>query len=1109
MNSNNSRRQSTAGDGASDRQDKAATVSPSAAARNVPLTPTVPASAAAAALPLDSEWPSVPGYQIIGELGQGGMGAVLRGRDPILERELAVKILLERFAGDVGLVRRFVAEAQLTGQLEHPCIVPVHQLATLPNGLPYFTMKLVQGRTLAALLQERPSPQHELPRFLKVFEQVCQAVAFAHAQHVIHRDLKPLNIMVGAFGELQVMDWGLAKIIGIRDQGRVDGHDSSGSESEISAAASEESQTQAGAVLGTPSYMPPEQARGARAEIDERADVFALGAVLCEILTGRPPYVASSGADVVLQAIDAHLIPAFERLNQCGADAELVNLAKLCLTPDRDQRPRHAGAVSEAVTAYLAGVQEKLRAVEIERAAAEARAAEEARTRVEAQARAEAERQAREQADRANTAAQSKLRAERRVRRLSVAITITLIVGVLAAGYFAVEADREAAGAKSARKQMNIERDAAQRHFGLARDAVEKYFVSVSEDPRLQELGLESLRKDLLASARDYYERFVRDQQQNPELRADLAKAYVRLAEITEQIGARADALALYQRAIDILAHLASIQPHVSEHRHHLILAQNAIGDTYRVLGNAAEAEASFRRALALLEDLPPGASLTGEDTTSLAVVLHNLGLVHSAAGRHAEAIAVLQRSIALTEGLTSELSARQHETLADSLNQLGIEYQRMSRWSDAETALRKSVDQMELVVKANPHAAVYRHHLAAILNNTAAFYLPIRELDKAQSAYERALALWEPLARTHPEITDYREFLAACHYGLGVVALYQHRSADAEMSFQRTLEMKAQLIREHPGVPRYRTSAAHTHYGLGNLYQNTNQAGRAEEQYRNAIKLHQQLLEEQPNSPEELRGLAMTEDSLGNVLANIHRPMEAETALRQAIAHWERLIQNQPSVGDYRSGLGGAYGNLGNLARDTGQTKAAMDWFAKSIEILQPLVRQEPRLAEARRFLRNGHVNRAAVHLQIQNYAEALKDFDEALAIDDSLASDSALRVRRGLALAGAGHHVQAAKAAEDLAALPDPRGENAYNLACLYALASSAAKSDITLAEGYAARAVAMLQRSRAAGMFKDPAALEQLPRDPDLAALRGREDFQKLLRELLPPNRKDDKR
>jgi serine/threonine-protein kinase len=310
------------------------------------------------------------------------MGEVYRGRDLELGRELAVKVLRAGHGGRPELERRFLEEAQVCSQLQHPGVVPVHAIGRLADGRPFFTMKLVQGRTLAELLAGRNDPSEDLARFLGVFEQVCQAVAYAHSRGVLHRDLKPANVMVGEFGEVQVMDWGLAKVLqpaspvafapgevspvafAPRDLGALTRPRSPGL-------------TESGAVLGTPAYMAPEQARGE--VVDERADVFGLGAILCEVLTGRPPYGEQTRDEVFRQASRGDLADAHVRLEAIGADAELVGLARDCLAPERERRPRDAGAVARAVTAYRASVQERLRAAELERAAAQARAKEERR----------------------------------------------------------------------------------------------------------------------------------------------------------------------------------------------------------------------------------------------------------------------------------------------------------------------------------------------------------------------------------------------------------------------------------------------------------------------------------------------------------------------------------------------------------------------------------------------------------------------------------------------------------------------------------------------------------------------------------------------------------
>ena len=324
--------------------------------------------------------------QLFGEIARGGMGAVFKGRDSDLGRDLAVKILLESHRDKPEMIRRFIEEAQIAGQLQHPGIVPIYELGAFGDRRPYFAMKLVKGHTLAEILANRKSPGDGLPRFLSIFESICQTMAYAHARGVIHRDLKPSNVMVGSFGEVQVMDWGLAKVLPrggavedasaghTKDQGTVIATARSGSDSDLS---------QAGSIMGTPSYMAPEQARGEGDQVDERADVFALGSIFCELLTGEPAFTGRSSGEIQRKAARGELADAIARLDQnsFGHDPELIALAKSCLASERDDRPRNAGEVAERMSLYHSRVQERLRQSEIARAEEKARA-EEATKRV-------------------------------------------------------------------------------------------------------------------------------------------------------------------------------------------------------------------------------------------------------------------------------------------------------------------------------------------------------------------------------------------------------------------------------------------------------------------------------------------------------------------------------------------------------------------------------------------------------------------------------------------------------------------------------------------------------------------------------------------------------
>jgi serine/threonine protein kinase len=367
-------------------------------------------------------------YRLVDEIDKGAMGVVSRAHDATLDRDVAYKILQEKHRGRPELERRFVDEARIGGRLQHPSIVPIYDMGRAEDGRPFFTMKVVEGSTLDQLLTERASPADGLARFLTVFEHICQAVGYAHSQGIIHRDLKPRNVMVGAFGEVQVMDWGFAKVLKRLlpkpAQGTATTNGAELTELPISSTADSRGVTGG---VGTPPYMPPEQARGESQNADERSDAFGLGAILCVILSGQPPFVGNDVAQTQAKAEAGDVADAFARLDGCGADPELIALCKACLAPRAEERPPNGGDVAARVAAYQAAVQERLRKAELERTAAEA-------TATEARATVAAERKAR-----------------RRTQALALAVVL-LMAGGGGGGWF-LQYERQAREAAAARRR--------------------------------------------------------------------------------------------------------------------------------------------------------------------------------------------------------------------------------------------------------------------------------------------------------------------------------------------------------------------------------------------------------------------------------------------------------------------------------------------------------------------------------------------------------------------------------------------------------------------------------------------------------------------------------
>jgi serine/threonine-protein kinase len=274
------------------------------------------------------------------EFARGGMGRIHAATDRNLLRHVALKRLDTEIATDAFYRDGFIAEAQMTGQLEHPNIVPVHELAIAPNGVPYFVMKLVQGMSFFEWLrleQHRVGSTERVEEGLEILLKVCDAVAYAHSRGVIHRDLKPDNIMVGEFGQVYLMDWGLARL------------------SKTQPASGKYAQMSVPGAVGTPMYMAPEQANGDPAQMTESCDVFGLGAMLHEIATGHGPYGATEDSDALLAlAREGRVVPVAEVAGP-GLPRMLRTIIDRSTAPDRARRYGSVTALAEDMRRFLRG----------------------------------------------------------------------------------------------------------------------------------------------------------------------------------------------------------------------------------------------------------------------------------------------------------------------------------------------------------------------------------------------------------------------------------------------------------------------------------------------------------------------------------------------------------------------------------------------------------------------------------------------------------------------------------------------------------------------------------------------------------------------------------
>jgi Tfp pilus assembly protein PilF len=991
--------------------------------------------------------PAIPvRLQLFEEIARGGMGAVLRGRDDEFGRDVAVKVLLEAHQGKSELTQRFLEEARIAARLQHPGVAPVYAMGRLPDGRPYFAMKLVQGRTLARLLSERKDPADGLPRFLAVFEQLCQTVAYAHSRGVLHRDLKPANVMVGEFGEVQVMDWGLAKARSC------DGATASASPTEEGvravrppsgdgpSTAEGAPETQPGVVLGTPAYMAPEQARGEA--VDERADVFGLGAVLCEVLTGRPPFAAKRPEALEL-ARRADLADAFARLDGCGAGAELIGLAKRCLAADPAERPRDAGAAAAAVTAYRESVERRLRAIEVAQAEAKAKAVE--------------------------------MRKRRRLRWSLAALVALLAVAAAGAGlWYAWDRAARRSAAESAAAVALARADQA---ADQAREIERKADLAGAEEPETAETARQSLALWRQAEeAVDEAERVL-------AAALGVQEAQGRLAARREEVEVgrgRAEKVARLIEGLDDARFCAS-NAVSGELDFDYESAASVYAETLRSYGvnvsipDAAAAIRDERPAvrLALVVALDDWASDVGGSEaarlrriadaadddgwrrriraagTSDGEELKRLGKEIEAVNLPAVNISRLAAMLT-RRGLRAEAALLLRPARLRYPTDFWIHYGLGSCLHDPDHPSPGTRDE---VVGSLWAAVALRPGSAAAHNGLGVAFFDKGDLDAAVACYRRALEL-DP---TSP----------LSHYNLGYLLAEKHKPAEAEKEYREAIRIKHDfpephnqlgMLLERQGKPteaeeeyretiRLRPNDPKAHNNLGVLLEGQNKPMEAEKEYREAIRLRPDFPDAHNNLGALLRGqnkpaeaekefreairirpdLADAHDNLGNLLASQNQPAEAEKEYREAIrikpdfaeahSNFGNLLagQNRPAEAEeeYREAIRlrpddpGAYCNLGILLKRQNKPAEAEEQYREAIRIrpdfpeahknLGLLLERQGKPAEAEKEYREAirlRPNYATAHcdlgvlLKAQNKpAGAEKEYREAIRINPELA--------------------------------------------------------------------------------------------------------------------------
>jgi tetratricopeptide (TPR) repeat protein len=769
-------------------------------------------------------------YRLGEEIARGGMGVVYRATDAVLGREVAVKVLQEEYAPASGTARRFADEARITGQLQHPNIPAVHDLGVLPDGRPFLAMKLIKGETLEDLLKHRADSPEGRGRFVAAFEQVCQAVAYAHAHDVIHRDLKPANVMVGAFGEVQVMDWGLAKVLGARPEGRTDPEATTAPTVVRSLRDSDDLLTQAGSVLGTPAFMSPEQAAGAVGAIDRRSDVFGLGALLAVVLTGRPPFVADTSESTRVKAAQGDVGECFARLDACGADPDLVALCRRCLAPRPEDRPGDAGAVAQAVAALRAAADERARRAELERVRAEGEARE-------AVARAAAQRQR---------------------RRLLLAAS-GIIAGVLLAGLsVSLWQMRRAMQALAAEREApQDETKAREQAFAALRSMT----AEVVERKFAQGTALTDDDRAFLRGVIAQFDAFAEIKGDDADSRAVRAEGRFRVGNIRSRLGELREALENYDQALNIYKQLAADFPSQSEFRQELAGCHINRGILFYATGRLKEAEQDYDQALSVYKQLAADFPTRPEFRQRLATSHNNRGNLLYTTGRPKEAEQDYDQALSIYTQLAADFPARPEfrEELATCHNCRGALLSDTGRFKEAETDFDQALNIRTQLAADFPARPEFRDELAAGHNNRGRLLHALGRLQEAERDYGQVLKICKRLAADFPSRPEYRRNLARSYIGRGALLSDMGRLKEAEPDYDQAVGFLKQLAADFPDRPELRQDLATSHHSRGALLSDSGHVPEAERDYDQALSIRRQLAADFPNQPDRRNDLAGT----------------------------------------------------------------------------------------------------------------------------------------------------------------------------------------------------------------------------------------------------------
>jgi serine/threonine-protein kinase len=757
---------------------------------------------------------------------RGGLGEVFVAEDTELHREVALKEIQPHRADDDGSRHRFVLEAEITGNLEHPGIVPVYGLGVYPDGRPFYAMRLVQGESLKEAIERfhapRPGAQrlqplgssdfHEFPfrQLLSRFVDACNAVAYAHSRGVLHRDIKPANVMLGKFGETLVVDWGLAKA-GVGPSSGTDiAREVTTDPALHPASGSEVAGTQMGATLGTPSFMSPEQAAGRIEELGPASDIWSLGATLYVVLTGQPPFGDALPGEILARVQTGKYVPPRELKREIPSALDAICRKAMALRP----ADRYASALELAADLEHWLADEPVSAC-------------------------------------IDPWSVRLTRWARRRRTTVVAAAVLLVSAVVALSVSTALVWRE-------QRRTEAQKLVAEENSELALDLSLSGIQLIESNEALfaSEPATNVARMDMLKAASRVFHRYLDQQPHDPKRRERAATVFRFTANVHRLLNEPEEADRLYADAIRLEEGLAEQFPDELERRNRLSMILRDHASLQGNVGKLREAADSLHRAIEIAETLRAAEPKSPSYRRTLAA-----GFLSLASNEHARGMAdsgkTAGQAATLFRELTALLAGQGHPydplLLAASLNIVAIAEREAGRIEPAREQHKAAAKLLQgMIDQRRPGVSItdVLHFMACCRLEEARTWSKVpRSRVNAEKNLGATALQWQRLQTSHPKIPMYREWRATAHRVRGQLRAEDGHIQDARADFEQSRELLETLVKEYPQFPGYRRALGRTYTGLGKLDRAAKNPAGAAEWSGKAVAELRQAVEQCPDS--------------------------------------------------------------------------------------------------------------------------------------------------------------------------------------------------------------------------------------------------------------------